>query len=340
MTARSRRILAALVTTSALGLSVAAIPSAAQATGNTNRTLFIKSAVEDTNLNRVTLPAYHGRTHEGRSFRFVVTEASSKRLARNLGVNFAPKLANTIGTNALQQGYFKNGQLIVEATVDFAPERVVVPGPGGFPPEAAKPGAVGEAGYSPLVQLPGGTVINASHVANATGYGDKVLSLTERRVTLQETEGFYEGDEVYYVSFDASAPDIAALEGVTYAPNLNAAPGLGSNDRGTSARSGIVPFVNGQTGIDNPNRQGLGSALMGEGDPLNVVETEATDNDYSPLWDMHATAWVDPVSATLQTDFDDIRDLAEDGVVTGPGGAAWGAIGVIVNCPLISIEES
>ena len=231
---------------------------------------------------------------------------------------------------------------MVEATVDFSPTRVVVPGPDGFPPERAEPGAVGAEGYSPLVRLPGGTVINAPQIANATGRADKLLDLSGGRASFQETEGFYDGKEVYYVSFDSSDPAIAALEGVTYAPALNAAPGVGDNGRG-SARSGIVPFVNGQTGVDNPERQGLNSALLGEGDPLNVIQTLPKDNDYSPLWDVHATAWTDAAAAagenTLQTDFDTIADLAEDGLVTGPDGAPWGAIGAIVNCPVISVED-
>lgn len=70
------------------------------------------------------------------------------------------------------------------------------------------------------------------------------------------------------MSFEVSNPDVAPLEGGTFAPALNAAPGIGSNDPKTSARSQIVPFVNGQTGIGNPNRQGLNSALLGQGDPL------------------------------------------------------------------------
>jgi hypothetical protein len=147
---------------------------------------------------------------------------------------------------------------------------------------------------------------------------------------------------VYYVSFDATDPGVAALEASTFAPALNAAPGIGSNDVDTSARSGIAPFANGQTGSTNPNRQGLNSALMGEGDPLNVVASSPHNKKYSPLWDAHLTFWTDDAIAqglnTLQDDFDKVADLAEEGLVTGPGGAPWGAIGVIINCPIISQE--
>ncbi|MGL5928990.1 MAG: hypothetical protein ACRCY8_08650 [Dermatophilaceae bacterium] len=334
------RALLALTTVAA----TVAMTAPAHATEPEDRELLLRSATENTALDQASLPVHRFRVAgQANSWGYyVVTESSRRADARRWGVNHAPKLANAKGTDAVQRGRFDRGVLVVSATVDFAPERVVEPGPAGFPPNRAVPGAVGRPGYSPLVELPDGTVINAPQVANASGRADKLLELRGGRAVFQETEGFYEGDEVYYVSFDSSAPDVAALEGVTYAPALNAAPGLGSNER-TSARSGIAPFVNGRTGTDNPERQGLNSALLGEGDPLNVIQSLAGDRDYSPLWDVHATVWTDAAKAARadlrQDDFDRIRRLAENGLVTGPENARWGAIGVIVNCPVISIED-
>jgi hypothetical protein len=46
---------------------------------------------------------------------------------------------------------------------------VVKPGPKGFPPGAAEPGAIGDGAYSPLLTTDGETVINASQVANDSG---------------------------------------------------------------------------------------------------------------------------------------------------------------------------
>lgn len=322
------------------------VAAPAATAGGPARDRFIGSAREDVGNNTASLPTYTAIV-DGAPVTYVVTEASSRSLARRLRVTWAPKLANARGTAAVQGGVWRTGRLHLEATVDFSPERVVVPGPGGFPPATAEPGSVGESGYSPLVELPDGSVINAPQIANASGRHDKIVALGHSRARFKETEGFYEGHEVYYVSFDVSDPGVAALEASTYAPNLNAAPGLGSDDRQTSARAGIVPFVNGQTGIDNENRQGLNSALLGEGDPLNIVqeipEGGSNERRYSPLWDVHATAWTDAAAAdgrnVRQTDFADVAELADDGAVTGPGGSAWGAIGVIVNCPLISIED-
>jgi hypothetical protein len=331
-------------------LAVLTIPvSAAGAAGASDpepRELLLLAATEDNVADTATLPIRHGVDAGGQAFWYTVTEASTASAARARGVNHAPKLALAGGTAAVQRGRFVDGVLHVDASVDFSAPRVVTPDPLlGFPPLAASPGAHGEAGYSPLVQLPNGVVLNAPHIANDTGLHDKLVGAPDtvhRTATFQETEGFYDGDEVYYVSFDASAPDVAALEGVTYAAALNAAPGLGSNDKKTSARSGIAPFANGQTGAGNPDRQGLNSALLGEGDPLNVVESLPGSNRYSPLWDVHVAVWTDAARADgvvrLQTDFEDIEDLAEAGHITGPAGS-FDAVGVIVNCPIISIVD-
>ena len=328
--------------TLAAALAVAA-PAMASG-GDDARKVFISSATEDTTTDTATFSVHPAIDKDGESAYYVVTESSSKNDAKRRGVTYAPKLGNAAGTGAVQHGWFDAaGVLHVEDTVDFTPDRVVVPGPLGFPPNAASPGSVGQAKYSPLVQLPNGTVINAPHVMNATGSHDKLAApIAGGRATFNETEGFYNGKEVYYVSFDASAPDVAALEAATFAPNLNAAPGLGSNDKKTSARSGIAPFANGQTGVDNPNRQGLNSALLGEGSPLNVVQTRPRHKEYSPLWDVHLSVWSAGAIAAganvRQVKFDDIRKLAAKGDVGGPAGA-WGAVGIIVNCPVISLES-
>lgn len=335
---------AGVALTAALAVSVPAVAAATSGSEREERKQFITSAQEDTTTDRATLRIHPSVDDDGEQAYYVVTESSDKKDAKRRGVNYSPKLANAVGTAAVQNGWYdRRGVLHVEDTVDFSPNRLVTPSATGFPPLAASPGAVGQADYSPLIKLPNGVVINAPHVMNASGSHDKLTApIAAGKATFQETEGFYDGKEVYYVSFDASQPDVAALEAATYAPNLNAAPGLGSNDKETSARSGIAPFANGQTGVDNPNRQGLNSALLGEGDPLNVVQTRPRQNEYSPLWDVHLSVWSAAATVagrnTVQVDFDKIIDLAEDGDIVGPAGA-WGAVGAIVNCPVISIEK-
>ncbi len=310
----------------------------------------LRSAVENADLTEVALPIRLGEAR-GKYFWYVITEASNQAVAKQLGVNFSPKLAKARGTAAVQKGRFVNGVLWTQATVDFRPVRSVTPGPTFFPPSAFQPGSVGQPGYSPLIELSDGTILNASHVANATGQSDKVVRInTDRRfVVLGLAEGFYEDQEVYYVSLDASGDLAAALEAVNFTTSLNAAPGIGSNDPATSARAGIAIFTNGQTGAANANRQGLTSALKGEGGPNNVIETFPVDEnnvpelDYSPLWDAHVTEWtaanVSGGTNVVQEDFERIEAIAAQGSVTAPGGGAWGASGFIVNCPAVSIDR-
>lgn len=56
----------------------------------------------------------------------------------------------------------------------------------------------------------------------------------------------------------------------------------------------------------------------------------------------HLSVWSGATVAagrnTLQTGFDGIIDLACDGQIVGPA-AALGAVGAIVHCPVVSIED-
>ena len=286
----------------------------------------------------VTLPLREGRVGT-RTVWYVVTDASSGDAAERHGAARAQKLANARRSGAVQRASFgRDGLLHFEATVDFRPERVVVPTPGaGFPPLEASPGAVAEEGYSPLVLLPDGTVLNAPHVANDTGRADKVVELDLRRRTLrfELTDGFARDERVLYVSTDASDPAAAALENVTWAPRLGLAPFAGG-DGTDSARASLAAFVNGPTGLRNPERQGLNSALLGEGDPLNLLAWTPNQGRYSPLWDVHLTAWAPGRAPRRLEDFAEVEDGAEEQRFTAPDGTRWGPSGFVVNCPIVA----
>ena len=320
-----------------LGLLAAAVLAAAPATAKSG--LFISSAAENGD-DTVTLPLYHG-TNRGGDVWFVVLDASTGAAADRLGVNRAPKLANA-GPGAVEHvdatlDDLASGRADFPASVNFAPQRLVVGDPAaGFPPVAAEPGARGEPGYSPLVELRDGTVLNAPHVANPSGRADKALALdaAARRVLYRETNGFQGDSAVRYVSTDASSELAAALEDVTYAPALNAAPAPGA-DGTDAARASLAAFVNGQTGAGNPNRQGLNSALLDGLDPLNVLRWAPNQGRYSPLWDVHPAAWAG-AAGPVQRDWNTIQGLVDHGRVTGPGGARFAAAGFVVDCPIVS----
>jgi hypothetical protein len=315
------------------------------------------SFTENTSPTIVTYPLYHGSS-QGRKVSYVITDASDRSVAQVLGVNYVPKLAQAAGTAAVQNSTSAIGSgngIDFPASVDFSPQHIIVPGPTGFPPSAAQPGAVGEPGYSPLVQVTfrGTTVVlNAPQIANATGQADKVVSidLARQSVSYRETDGCYDNESVHYASFDASDPGAAAIEDVTYAPNLAAAPSAGCADPAVVAancsREPLIAFTNGQTGATNQQRQGLNAALLDGPPPLNILKEipEPTSQfDYSPLWDVHFETWT---AAALtngqnvrQTDFSTALSQVTNGLATGfPAGAPFGPTGIVVNCPVVSLD--
>ena len=117
--------------------------------------LFITSAVEHPG-GTVTLPLHRGVSH-GQTVYYVVTDVSDGNVAAQLGVNKAAKLANASGSGAVEKVSIVNGVVNFPATVDFSPVRQLTAGPTGFPPATAQPGAIGQPGYSPLIELPNGT---------------------------------------------------------------------------------------------------------------------------------------------------------------------------------------
>jgi len=338
--------------------------------GHPHHFLFLKSAQENDDFTRVTLPLYRG-TSGGHPVWYVITDASTRYWAEKLGVNFAPKLGNAAGGLGSQKvtGNPLTG-IDFPGTVDFKPKRLVDIGDYGqcaavpilpFGPLCFASGAVGDAQYSPLVELDDGTVLNASHVANRTGKADKAtINADYSQVTFDETKGGALGHVVYYFSVDASVSPGAVLENVTYAANLAHVPAdpLGpsnENNSHQSAREGIIAFTNGQTGLDNPNRQGLNSTILDskaydpDADntvsppvPLNILQQVPNPHAdpgfplYSPLWDVHFTTWQVPYAQrTLQRDFEAVRNNPN---ITNPAGGAFGPSGPIANCPVVSID--
>jgi hypothetical protein len=315
----------------------------------------------------VTFPLRKG-TAGGHLVYYFITDASDQSVARALGVNFTPKLANSAGTSTVQLSSSTDPTSIaVLADVDFSPVHVLVAGPAGFPPSAAAPGAIGNSGYSPLVELPNGVVINAPQVgdgANTNGadkahWADKVESVdaTNNTVTYDETNGCYEDQSVHYISSDASAAGPAAIEDVTYAPALGNVPfpDCGTNDINVSgpfinrgcARESLIAFINGQSGKDNVQRQGLNAAILDQESPINILEDVPNAGgqfNYSPMWDIHLVQWnasVPVANRLRQTDFARAEALvgtqAQSITPEGMTSNTFQGTGFIVDCPLISI---
>lgn len=315
------------------------------------------SFTENAGPTVVTYPLYHG-TSRGRDVSYVITDASDLSVARALGVNYAPKLAQAAGTPAVESSASQIGSgngIDFPASVDFSPTRILTPSATGFPPLAAQPGAVGEPGYSPLVQVvfrDTTVVLNAPQIANGTGQADKIVAIAPNHgtVSYRETDGCYDNESVHYASFDASDPGAAAIEDVTYAPDLNAAPSVGCADpvvvAANCSRESLIAFTNGQTGAANPQRQGLNAAILDGPPPLNLLKEVPHPGalfDYSPMWDVHLETWTDAaVAAGLnlrQTNFSAaLQQITSDNATGFPAGSPFGPSGFVVNCPVVSLD--
>jgi hypothetical protein len=252
--------------------------------------LTLESAIQ-VNLSNETvrLPLYPGEAG-GKRVWYVLLDASDAGAAHDLGVNYAPKLANiaisdpaalqtvTLGSPTPQQNPFGPALVHFAGAPDFSPTRVAVPGPTGFPLAKFQPGAVAGSGYSPFIRIAGSaTVYNAPIVAIGNGpfdvvhhsnTADRVLGVhvadkskpgqfAESWADMLFVKGFDAGQPIVYLSTDAGQPLTAVLERSTYVPALNNASFNGGDDFLGSARERLFGFINGQTGASNPQAQGF-----------------------------------------------------------------------------------
>ena len=307
----------------------------------------------------ITLPLFKGAVKTSSGLKpawYIILDAGDKEEAERLGVNFSKKLHNA-GDAARPATLRDDGTFLFESgLVDFSPNRQVQAGSQEkpFPPSIANPGSVGDADYSPLVRA-NGIVYDAPVIAAAVDdaqinfpngdpdYGlvhDQVISIdpANRTVTLSLINGYSFGKPVFYISTESSDPTVSAIEGNTFAPRLRKIE-TGVDDIKRSAVERIFIATNGATegGCQNPQRQGLGAALLDGHRPNNTfggIPTTATD--YSPVWDANVYEWTaDAISKGyrgLLTEEFRILKMARDGYITGPNGAPYGSFGPVIVC--------
>jgi len=257
--------------------------------------LTLQSAIQ-VNLSKETvrLPLYPGTAYAGTPHAekvwYVLLDASDAGLAHDLGVNYAPKLANiaigdpaavqtvTLTNPAPAQNPFGPGVVNFAGAPNFSPTRIAVPGPTGFPLAKFAPGAVAGPGYSPFIRFAGSNVVyNAPIVATGNGAFDVVHhtntedralgihiagkskpgQFAESWVDMLFVKGFDAGQPILYLSTDAGQPLTAVLERSVYVPALNNAAFNGGDDFLGSARERLFGFINGQSGAHNPQAQGF-----------------------------------------------------------------------------------
>jgi len=255
--------------------------------------LTLESAIQvDLSKETVRLPLYKGKAN-GHTVWYVLLDASDAGLAHDLGVNYAPKLANiaigcpacvqtvTLEAPTPQQNRFGQAVVDFQGAPDFSPTRVATPGPNGFPLTAFQPGAVAGPGYSPFIRIAESNVVydapivatgdgpdSAFDVVHHTNTGDRVLGIHiappapqgqyfDSWVDLLFVKGFDAGQPIVYISTDAGQPLTAVLERATYVPALDQASYNGGDDFLGSARERLFGFINGQTGANNDQAQGF-----------------------------------------------------------------------------------
>jgi len=328
--------------------------------------LLMKSAIVDLEKGTATLPLLKGRLQSGETVWSILTDTTDESLSKLHGVPYSPKLAYAATGKAVRKAHIvADGTIVFDSgKVNFTPEHQITPGaaPDFFPPKQAKAGSVGDGDYSPLVAVDNAksAVFNMPMVAfNAsadelnkmcdgkvdyTKVEDKVVRICPRdgTVTLNLTLGYTFGKPIFYLSTEANDPAVAALEGATYTPALKDIPfSLEDASQGEAAER-LYTFVNGPTGLDNPFRQGLDSALSDKGShgPLNVLGGIPTINlDYSPMWRVFPVKWTAESIAkgyrTKLTDAIAIEDAGERGIIESIAGGKPKPVGFVVNCPVV-----
>lgn len=331
----------------------------------------LRAGTVDEGAFTVTLPLYRGALEDGRSVWYILTDTSDEKNAEALGLVFSAKLAYAEQGQAVRSGVLQGDGSVTfdRGSVDFAPERAVVPGPAPdfFPPASFTAGSVGSDDYTPLFRLEngGGYIYNAPVVAfdvteddiafcngnvDYTKVHDRVVSICPDgarggTVTLQMSPIFSFARPSAYISTEASDEMVAALDMGTFAPAIGDIA-TGGDDGAFSAVERLFPIANGPTGADNPQRQGLNSALSdmdGSGQPLppiNVIGGLPTIAlDYSPMWDLNLAVWtqeaIDKGYRSRMIDEFQLLGFVEQGWITGPDGKPFGSTGIVVNCPII-----
>ena len=314
----------------------------------------------DVAAQTVTLPLLRGRAGSETVW-YVVTDSSDKDDAAKRGAIYAPLIAS-VGSDCatcVQHVSEKNGEIQFKGAPDFSKTREFTPGPTGFPPKSAAPGATATSAYSPFVRIgSSATVINAPIVATGTGSFDvtkhtntheRVVAIdtAKKTVTLLLVHGFANGREVLYISTEATDPGVATIERATFVPSLAKAGGtipifvIANGPTGAKPQGLAYAALDGKLNEDATAENA--STLRASMNVLASFPTGAGAAAYSPLWSANLGVWSDAAVAAHKnvqlTKPQQFSDAATAKELTGPGGKPFGPIGVLVNCAVIAYVD-
>lgn len=159
---------------------------------------------------------------------------------------------------------------------------------------------------------------NAAMMKERSMMMDNKLTKTSVPVTIPLTKGFVNGNEVFYISTEASdkqlAEDLTKLTGfrVAYTPALTKAP--------ADSLANIYAFSN---GIAGPGPLGF---------QPNVADSQPGDAKYSPLWRINVVEWQS--GATPK----ELRSESEILAASSAGEVKITPTEFVVNCPFVEWE--
>jgi len=154
-----------------------------------------------------------------------------------------------------------------------------------------------------------------------TADAGSVLKLSNANLPLviPLVKGLYDGNDVFYISTEASDPDVATLLTkftgfpVTFTPSLTKTP--------ENSLANIFVFKNGIAG----------AGVLGF--QPNVVDSIPGKTEYSALWKVNFVEWKDPAKATIIGSDTDIVTAQAKGLITVTSSS------IVVNCPIVQWGE-
>jgi hypothetical protein len=141
---------------------------------------------------------------------------------------------------------------------------------------------------------------------------------TVDQVRLPLLRGWYEAEEVFYVTTDVSNADLAQAKGANFAPRLASA--LSGAGAGHPARGTAVDKV---YGVTNDNQA---SVFASAPDPIGHRSRSVA---YSPLWQLIKVTWIDGAQRRTLRSEEEVLGASERGEVR------LEATPVVLNCPII-----
>lgn len=154
-------------------------------------------------------------------------------------------------------------------------------------------------------------------LALLTGCAHQSADPATAGIALTLRTGWYEGQQLTYITTDVSDADVAREKQANFAPRLAAAlPPLGNQVPGRSSVDKVYAVTN----------FAQDSIFASAPDP---VGPQSRDKAYSPLWQMVKVTWSDPGQARVMKSEEDVLAAADRRQVQ------LETTRVVLNCPIV-----